>query len=236
MATSAEPPDPNVKPIVIEGDFQGQGESEPYRGWSYGRRAPIYVNMMMTAGAFGEDASNRFTTRDSTILEGVGGIFRIGAVLGPRHRLGARMQSFFGPTKRIMRDPELGTTNNKWGAVTLGYFGPEYIYDTGFGFYVGGSIGLAVARSKRDLDNKDEGTTFCVGVAVCVPVMYTGAPSDTERSSLGLAGMLSLGYEWRMNKWFAINTETYGGLYRSVDDTDDSMTGSLFGLAMGVGF
>jgi len=39
-----------------------------------------------------------------------------------------------------------------------------------------------------------------------------------------------------MNKWFAINTEIYGGLYRSVDDSDDSMIGSLFGLAMGVGF
>jgi hypothetical protein len=193
---------------------------QPYTGWSRGLRAPMYVHLMMAAGAFGEDGSNRLTTRDSKVLEGAGAIFRVGAVLGPNHRLGARIQSFFRPTKKILLDPNSGpaTDSNQWGGVSFVYGGPEYIYDTGFGLYAGGSIGIAGAMSTRDLDHDDD------------------KRDDIERGSAGAAGMLSVGYEWRVSKWFAMNAEAYGGLYHGIDDDEKTMNGSLFGLAMGVGF
>jgi hypothetical protein len=33
-----------------------------------------------------------------------------------------------------------------------------------------------------------------------------------------------------------MNAELYGGLYHGIDDNENSMNGSLFGVAMGVGF
>ena len=195
---------------------------EPYTGWARGKRAPIYVTMMMTAGAYGEDGGNRLTTRDSKILEGVGGVFRVGAVLGEHHRLGARMQSFFRPTKKVLLEtPTSGTTTNEWGAVTFGYIGPEYIYTTGFGLYAGGSIGLGGAMSTKDIDHDDS---------------VHKDNDNIERGSAGGAGILSLGYEWRASKWFAMNAEVYGGLYHGIDDNEKSMNGGLFGMGMGVGF
>ena len=48
--------------------------------------------------------------------------------------------------------------------------------------------------------------------------------------------MCGLGYEWRANKWFAMNAEIYGALYHGIDDNEKSMNNALFGLGMGVGF
>lgn len=193
---------------------------EPYTGWGRGKRAPMYVNLMLSVGGYGEDGDNRLTTRDSKLLEGFGGLFRIGAVLGPNHRLGGRFQSFIRPTKKIAL--EAGSTaapTNDWGAVTFGYAGPEYLYDTGFGLYGAASAGVGFAASRRNLDDAGDDHDH-----------------DTEKASAGLAGMLSLGYEWRASKWFAMNVEVYGGLYHGIDDDEASMNGGLFGLGMGVGF
>jgi hypothetical protein len=178
----------------------------------------MYVNLMFSVGAFTEDGSNRLTTRDSKVLEGFGGVFRVGAVLGEHHRLGARMQSFVRPTKKVLLDPPAATgTSTDWGAVTFGYIGPEYLYTTNFGQYAGGSIGVAgaMSRSNFDKDNDDK---------------------HMERGSAGIAGMASLGYEWRANKWFAMNAEVFGGLYHGIDDYENSMNGALFGLGVGMGF
>ncbi|HEX7598297.1 MAG TPA: hypothetical protein VF518_08785 [Polyangia bacterium] len=210
---------PPAQAIEAEASPQQPNAPQPYTGWGRGLRAPIYVSLMMTAGAYGEDGSNRLTTRDSKLLEGVGGVFRIGAVLDPHHRLGGRMQSFFRPTKQILRDPADTTTTNDWGAVTFGYIGPEYIYATDFGLYAGGSIGFGFAMSTKKLDSHDDHNN-----------------DNLERGSAGGAGILSLGYEWRANKWFAMNAEVYGGLYHGIDDNEKSMNGGLFGMGMGVGF
>jgi hypothetical protein len=176
--------------------------------------------MMVTGGAYSEDGSNRLTTRDSKNLEGVGGVFRIGGVLNQHHRLGARMQSFFRPTKKILLDtPDTSTTTNEWGAVSFGYIGPEYIYTTDFGLYAAGSIGFGFAMSAKKVDNQDDHKN-----------------DGIQRGSAGGAAILSLGYEWRANKWFAMNAEIYGGLYRGIDDNENTMNGGLFGLGMGLGF
>ena len=226
VAPTPEPPMPAALPapqppqaIAAEASPQPPSQPQPYKGWGQGVRAPIYVNMMMTAGAYGEDGSNRLTTRDSRILEGVGGVFRIGAVLDEHHRLGGRLQSFFRPTKKILRDATDTTSTNDWGAVTFGYIGPEYMYATDFGLYAGASIGFGFAMSTRKLDHDDDHKN-----------------DNVERGSAGGAGIVSLGYEWRANKWFAMNAEVYGGLYHGIDDNDKSMNGGLFGMGMGVGF
>jgi hypothetical protein len=175
---------------------------------------------MFGVGAYGEDGDNRLTTRDSKLLEGLGGLFRIGAVLGPHHRLGARLQSFVRPTKKVALEAgSTASTTNDWGAVSFGFAGPEYLYNTDFGLYVGGSAGVGFAVSSRDVESSDSDDRH-----------------HTEKGSAGIAGMASLGYEWRANKWFAMNAEAFGGLYHGVDDNENSMNGGLFGLAMGVGF
>jgi hypothetical protein len=214
-ATPAEVAPPPPAPVATT---TVTPEPEPYTGWGRGVRAPIYVNLMLAAGGYGEDGDNRLTTRDSKLLEGFGGLFRIGAVLGPHHRLGGRVQSFVRPTKKVA--PDIGSTavaTDEWGAVTFGFVGPEYLYTTDLGIYGAGSMGVGFAMSKRRFDSDDD-------------------DHHPEKASAGLASMLSFGYEWRANKWFAMNAEVFAGLYHGVDDNENSMNGGLFGVAMGAGF
>jgi hypothetical protein len=144
----------------------------------------------------------------------------VGAVLGPHHRLGARLQSFVRPTKKVALDPSsTATATDKWGAVSFAHLGPEYLYTSDLGIYGAASLGLGFAMSNRDVEDSD-----------------SDSDDHLEKGSAGVSGMLSLGYEWRASKWFAMNAEIFGGLYHGVDDNEVSMNGGLFGLAMGVGF
>jgi hypothetical protein len=198
---------------------------EPVIGWGRGRLAPMYVRLMLGAGILGEDGNNRLTTRDSKSLEGVTGILHIGATLSEHSRIGARLQSFVRPTKKLVYDtPPADGSTDKWGAVSFGYVGPEYIYTTDFGLYVGGSVGFAVAGSSREIDDGNSNTK------------HDDHHDQIERGAGGLGAMLSLGYEWRVSKWFAMNAEIFGGGYSAIDDNDDSMRGGIFGFAMGAGF
>jgi hypothetical protein len=194
---------------------------EPLIGWGRGKRAPMYVNMMLFAGAMTEDGDNRLTTRDSKFLEGFAGAFRIGAVIDEHSRIGARAQWFGRPTKKVLlENPPVvtgTTTEQPWGMVGFGYFGPEYLYNTDFGLYGGASVGVGAAMSKRDVDKGDD-------------------DDDLERASAGIASILSVGYEWRTSKWFALNAEAYVGLYHGIDDNENSMNSALFGIGMGAGF
>jgi hypothetical protein len=144
---------------------------------------------------------------------------RLGAVLNEHHRLGARLQSLVRPTKQVLRDsPADTTTDNDWGTVSFGYGGPEYLYNTDFGLYAGGSLGVAGIVSSSKTNRKD------------------GDDRHVERGSVGVAGIVSLGYEWRANKWFAMNADAFAGYYRGIDDNENSMDSFVFGLAMGMGF
>lgn len=219
-ALPAPPPEPTVHaapgaPATVEIPCG----PEPYTGWGRGTRAPIYVNLMLHVGAFVEDGDNRLTTRDSKVLEGFGGVFRVGAVLSQHHRLGVRMQSFVRPTKKVLLDPPAANdSNSDWGAVSFGYVGPEYLYTNDLGIYVGASLGVAGAMSTSRIDHDDDDD------------------HHVERGSAGVAGIVSLGYEWRTNKWFAMNAELYGGLYHGIDDNENAMNGGVFGLGVGAGF
>lgn len=197
---------------------------EPAIGWGRGQRAPMYASLLLGAGLLGEDGDNRLTTRDSKALEGVTGILRIGATLSEHSRLGARLQSFVRPTKKLVYEtPPADGRTDKWGAVSFAYAGPEYIYTTDFGLYVAGSVGLAVAASNRDIDHDDDDDG-------------DDDDHDLERGAGGLGAMVSLGYEWRVSKWFAMSAEVFGGGYSAIDDDDNSMKGGIFGFAMGAGF
>ena len=63
-APAVLPAPPPVQDLAAEVGARQPSEPQPYKGWGRGVRAPIYVNMMMTAGAYGEDGSNRLTTRE----------------------------------------------------------------------------------------------------------------------------------------------------------------------------
>ena len=193
---------------------------EPVTGWGRGKRAPMYVNMMMLGGVFFEDSGNRLTTRDSKTLEGVGGVFRIGAVIDERNRLGLRLQSFMRPTKKIVRSEPVAVGASEWGSANFMHAGPEYIYTCPKGFYAGGSLGLGMAMTMKTLKNDHKGDDV----------------DNLEHAAAGFSGVLSVGYEWRFSKWFALNTEAYGGFFRGVDDDEKNMTSTHFGLGMGVGF
>ena len=227
-ATTAATPAPTVaasaqpQPSAAEPVSPTPNQPEPYTGWGRGVRAPMYLDVMFSVGAFTEDGSNRLTTRNSKVLEGFGGVLRLGAVLGAHHRLGARMQSFVRPTKKVLLDPPATTTNSndQWGMVSFGYIGPEYVYSTDLGLYAGGSLGIAGAMSTSKLGNKDR----------------DHKDDHIERGAAGIAGIVSFGYEWRTNKWFAMNAEVFGGLYHGIDDNENSMDGGLFGLGVGMGF
>jgi hypothetical protein len=192
---------------------------EPAIGWGRGRHAPMYATLMLGAGVLGEDRDNRLTTRDSKALEGVTGILHVGATLTEHSRVGARLQSFVRPTKKLVYDtPPADGSTDKWGAVTFGFVGPEYLYTTNFGLYFGGSVGFAAAASNRDVEDSKH------------------KHDHIERGAAGVGCVLSLGYEWRMSKWFAMNAEIFAGGYSAVDDNDDSMKGGISGFAMGAGF
>jgi hypothetical protein len=197
-------------------------QSEPAIGWGRGRRAPMYVNLMMLGGGMVEDSDNRLTTRDGRTLEGVGGLLRIGAVLSDEHRLGVRLQSFVRPTKKIVRDEPLPAgTNPDWGTANFTFAGPEYIYTLPSGFYGAASTGVGLAFTNNDIDKCHD----------------CGSGKDNlEHGAAGVAGLVSLGYEWRLSKWFAMNVEAHGGVFRGVDDDERSMTTTMFGIGMGAGF
>ncbi len=198
-------------------------ESEPAIGWGRGSRAPMYASLMMLGGGLVEDSDNRLTTRDSRTLEGVGGAFRIGAVLSEEHRLGARIQSFTRPTKKVVRDQPLPAgTNPDWGAANFAYAGPEYIYTSPWGLYGGFSAGVGMAFTTDDWDKSND----------CDDDDH----DSLEHGAAGAAGILSVGYEWRVSKWFAMNAEAFGGLFHGVDDDERSMTTTMFGVGMGAGF
>jgi len=216
-AVAAPAPIP-APPAAVAVVAQPQGP-EPVIAWRGGRRAPMYASLMLGAGLFGEDSDNRLTTRDSKALEGVTGILRVGATLSEHSRLGARLQSFVRPTKKLVYDtPPADGKTDQWGAVSFGYVGPEYIYTTDFGLYFSGSIGFAAAASNRDIEKGDN------------------KHDHIERGAGGVGSVLSLGYEWRLSKWFAMNAEIYGGGYSAFDDDENSMKGGLCGFAMGAGF
>jgi hypothetical protein len=198
----------------------GAPAAEPITGWSRGKRAPMYVNVMMLGGFFVEDSDNRLTIRDSRTLEGIGGVFRLGAVIDTQNRIGVRLQTFVRPTKKILRTEPLAPGASEWGSANYLHAGPEYLYTCPKGFYAGGSLGLGMAMTAKTLDDHHEDEDF----------------DNLEHAAAGFSGILSVGYEWRFSKWFALNAEAYGGLFRGVDDDEKGMTNVHFGLGMGAGF
>jgi len=194
--------------------------------WRGGRRAPIYLGLMVLGEGLVEDASERLTGRQTRTLEGVGALFRTGAVLTENSRLGVRLQSFWRPTKTVLNDDGTRASPQSWGSVQLGYFGPEYLYTTSSGVYLAGSVGFAGVMSVRNQDCYDWNTCDSHG----------DNHTDVQRGAVGGGALASLGYEWRAGKWLALSTEIFGGVYGGLDENERGMRGSVFGAGLGLGF
>ena len=225
---NSEPAPTSSNPTVASAP-QPAAPEPPALGWRHGKRAPVYVGVMLLGEGFVEDTHRRLTTRKTPTLEGIGGLLRAGAVLDLHNRVGVRMQSFFRPTKRVIRDQtsvvESGT--NDWGSVEFGYIGPEYLYITDAGIYVAGSLGVGGVMSQSSMDPGDDCTDCRV---------HRHHDTDIERGSVGGGAMASVGYEWRSSKWLALHLEAFGGVYHGLDDNERVMNNALFGLGMGLGF
>jgi hypothetical protein len=196
-------------------------------GWTHSKRLPIYANLMLLGEALGEDKNYRLTTNTNRSLGGFGGMLRVGAVLNPNTKIGVRMQSFFRPTKKVILDPAPATTPAPaWGAVQMGYIGPEFIHVFDSGLYLAGSIGVAGLASVDRLGCGNDGLGSC---------NEGESHGDVQRGTVGGAGLASVGYEWRAGKWFALNAELFAGVYRGLNDNEDTMTSSLVGFGLGIG-
>lgn len=200
---------------------------EPVKGWRRGRHAPIYVGALLLGEGFVEDGQMRLTGRETRTLEGVGGLLRAGAVLGEHSRLGVRLQTFSRPTKTVLNEDGSRPSPQRWGGVQFGYIGPEYLYVTDSGVYFAGSVGIAGVVSTREADCttnwracEDDGDH----------------QTDVQRGTGGGAALASIGYEWRLHKWFAINAEAFGGVYGGLDEDEQTMNGTIFGIGVGAGF
>jgi hypothetical protein len=200
---------------------------EPVTGWRRGRRAPIYISAQLLGEGFVEDGQMRLTGRETRTLEGVGGLFRAGAVLGEHSRLGVRLQTFSRPTKTVLDENGTPSSPRSWGSVQLGYIGPEYLYVMDSGVYVAGSVGVAGVASTRTAHCTSDWNACRDG---------DRHENEIQRAVGGGAALASVGYEWRVHKWFALSTEVFGGVYGGVNENEQSMSGSIFGVGVGAGF
>lgn len=195
---------------------------EPLRGWRRGRLAPIYARALLLGEGFVEDSGMRLTGRETRTLEGAGGLFRAGAVLGEHSRVGVRLQTFTRPTRTVLNEDGSRASPQAWGTVNLGYIGPEYLYVTDSGVYFAGSVGLAGVVSARQDD--------------CSSRCSNRHNDDVQRSVGGGAALASIGYEWRLHKWLALSAEVFGGVYGGVNEDEQKMNGGIFGAGVGAGF
>jgi hypothetical protein len=241
------PPPPGYLPPPPPDDGEPPAEVGPRRRWIRYHRRPMqtpeeleaerkayearggrptwYAGMLVYGAGFAEDPDYRLTTRKTRLLEGVSGTLRLGGVIDAHSRFGVRMQGFLRPTKALVGDP-VPYANRDWGSVQVGFIGPEYIYTTSRGVYAAASVGIAGASSSDGSDCRDRG-------------YYGGCDrhhDNTLRSSFGGGALASLGYEWRVARWFAISTEVFGGVLLGMNDQEQSTTSEVFGAGIGIGF
>jgi hypothetical protein len=242
------PPPPGVRPPPPPDDVEPPPEVEPHHRWvrhhhrvvqtpeeleaerqayaARGGRPSWYAGMLVYGAGYAEDPDYRLTTRKTRTLEGVSGLLRLGGVIDAHNRFGVRMQGFVRPTKALVRDtPSYYSSSSDWGSVQVGFIGPEYIYTTSSGVYAAASVGIAGASSSDGSRCHDSGYG-CDG--------HHG--DNTLRSSFGGGAMASLGYEWRLRRWFAVSTEVFGGVLLGINDQERSTSSEVFGVGLGIGF
>lgn len=243
-----EPP-PTVQPQPPPDEDEPQGEVRPHRRWvryrhhpqktpaeleaerqawaARGGRPPWYAGVLLSMAGYAEDPDYRLTTRKTRVLEGFSGTLRLGGVIDAHNRLGVRMQGFVRPTRALVRDD---LANRDWGSVQVGFIGPEYIYTSASGVYAAASVGIAGATSSQG-SSCDDGGYYGGGY-----YDRCGHHDDTLRGSFGGGAIASLGYEWRVARWFAVSTEAFGGVLLGMNDEEQSTTSEVFGVGIGFGF
>lgn len=192
------------------------------------KRPPFYVNTMLFGGAMREDASNRLTSKQNTDLEGYGYILRTGAVVNDRHLIGLVFQGYLRETRSVL-DSQGG--DGEIGMIHAYHIGPEYRYQTDFGLYIGGSLGLALNLADNDITGDNDDSPSCDSIG-CLND-YLERSDDSLALGVGMMGVL--GYEYRPTKWFALNVEAFVTFINAIDENERSMNTVVSGLALGVG-
>jgi len=186
----------------------------------------FFVNGLIIGSVFYEDDNNRLTSRDSRSLLSPGLGFRGGAVIENRYLLGGLFQANWRSTQTVL-DSYGG--DDKWGAVSNFYIGPEFRYLFDFGLYAGASTGLSLTLADNHLNDGDDGPE-CSSLD-CVEE-YMEENDDHMSLGFGIRGVI--GYEQRFHRNFAVNAEIYVGWSLSEDEDERSMSLPTYGLGFGV--
>ncbi len=193
--------------------------------WETHKHPPTYFNLLIFGGFIVEDGANRLTSHDRQTLQGGGLALRAGGIINDMHLIGVRLQGIARATKSVM-DAD-GHDNGNWGAVVMPFIGPEYRFLAPFGLYVGGAIGMAGIVAVTDGRCDDD----CFGEADCEEDCYEG----NVRGVVSWGGLLNVGYQFRVTRFFSMNVEVFGGFFRGVDSDDETMRNGIFGFGLGFG-
>lgn len=193
--------------------------------WETHKHPPAYFNLLIFGGFIVEDGANRLTAHKRQTLQAGGLALRAGGIIDDMHLVGVRMQGIVRATKSVLDAG--GSDNGDWGAVVMPFIGPEYRFLAPFGLYVGGSIGMAGIVAATD-GRCDED---CFGDSYCEEECY----EDHVRGVVSWGGILNVGYQLRVTRFFSMNIEVFGGFFRGVDSNDETMRNGIFGFGLGFG-
>jgi hypothetical protein len=210
--------DADVEQEVSEQHLAGEAKFRPN----------FYVNGMVFGASLSEDGDNRLTSRGGKDLEGSGLILRTGGVIKDQHLLGVLFQGYWRGTDSVL---DSAGGDDKLGMVHAYHIGPEYRYQTSFGLYFGGSLGLGMNFADNDMSD-DGGDEPGCNSASCFED-YLDRNNDHLAVGVGLVGVI--GYEFRPTKYFALNAEAFVTHISAMDENERSMDTTIAGFAIGIG-
>ena len=192
------------------------------------KRPNFYLNFLLTGSILHEDKDHRLTSYDSSALATPGLALRAGGVVRGHHLIGALFQTNWRPTRKVL-DSQGG--DNEWGEVANFYLGPEYRYQTGFGLYLGGSVGFAYSFVDNSIE-RSEGIEPRCNSHECLED-YLRVTDDSGIPGVGVRAVV--GYEFRIKRTLALNVEVFAGVFDGENEHHEQMALGTYGLALGIG-
>jgi len=175
-----------------------------------------------------EDGGNRLTSRDSENLGGAGVTFRAGGVVNDHHLIGGLFQGYWRSTRPVK---DRAGNDREWGSISTYHLGTEHRDQTDLGLYFGASPGLALILADNDIDG-DEPEPECDDFDCARDYLR----STDDHAAIGVGVIGTLGYEYRVTKWFAVYAEAFAGYAHALDEDEREMDTITAGLALGLGF
>lgn len=190
-------------------------------------RPKVYFDFLLGGSMVHEDRGNRLTHRSQSSFATPTAGLRLGGVVARHHLVGGLLQVDWRSTQKVL-DSHGG--NQKWGAISSYYLGPEYRYITRFGLYFGGSLGFNYTLADDDVGGG--GSPDCSAYK-CV-ARHMQETDDQGVPGVGVRAVV--GYQLRIRRTLAVSFEAFGGVRHGEDEDDVDMTTPTYGLAMGIGF